>query len=112
MASQKVCRLRLLEVMHSGDSQSCPSQDVDISIESGGLAIVLELAGYGTYEDEDAAPVLLELHEGIPRLIVWADINDSEPTHIINLDRARKDERDKEDTCKTGDAPRGACDSG
>ena len=49
-------------------------------------------AGYGLYAcaDGTAGPILLELHEGRLRLIVWDDINLEDPSHIIDLEVAGK----------------------
>jgi len=30
--------------------------------------------------------ILIELANGVPQLVIWADKNQEEPTHIINLD--------------------------
>lgn len=56
-------------------------------------AITLKIAGHETCNGIDDAVVLLELYEGVPRLIVWADINSEEPTHIIDLSGADKKKR-------------------
>ena len=39
------------------------------------------------------APILLERHDGKLRLVVWADINEQEPTHIIDLSGALESNR-------------------
>jgi hypothetical protein len=56
-------------------------------------AITLKIAGYETCNGIDDAVVLLEHYEGVPRLVVWADINNEEPTHIIDLSGAEKKRR-------------------
>lgn len=38
-------------------------------------------------------PVALELYEGSVRLIVWSDINQEDPTHVIPLDGALESAR-------------------
>jgi hypothetical protein len=45
---------------------------------------------------EDFGVVDLEYHEGKPRLLVYADINKDQPTHIIDLSGAKISNR-KED---------------
>jgi len=69
------------------------SIQVEVAEEPGGLA--LYPAGYGlnTCADGTAGPILLELHEGRLRLIVWDDINLEDPSHIIDLESAREDQR-------------------
>jgi hypothetical protein len=52
--------------------------------------LCLYLDGYGDFcsTPGQGVPILLELLEGKPRLIVWADISREEPTHIIDLSGA------------------------
>lgn len=55
--------------------------------------IAISLAGYSTktsIEGFDDAIVFLELYDGKPRLLVWADINSEDPTHIIDLSGAHE----------------------
>ncbi|MDV3001011.1 MAG: hypothetical protein N5P05_002617 [Chroococcopsis gigantea SAG 12.99] len=40
---------------------------------------------YGTY-----SCLLIEISDGSLKLIVWADINSEDPTHVIELEGARK----------------------
>ena len=51
--------------------------------------------GYGDFSSADGHgyPVFLELYQGTLRLVVFADINQEEPTHIIDLEGAREDRR-------------------
>jgi hypothetical protein len=74
---------------HDGD------RDIRVEIveEQGGLAIYP--AGYGCYPcaDGTAGPILLEVHEGRLRLVVWDDINFEDPGHEIDLEAAREDRR-------------------
>jgi hypothetical protein len=51
--------------------------------------------GYGDFGSAEGhgCPVFLELHQGKLRLIVFADINTEDPTHIIDLEGAREDRR-------------------
>lgn len=37
----------------------------------------------------------VEKSEGVLRLVVWADINDESPTHIIELDKAKNSNREQ-----------------
>lgn len=67
------------------------TQSVKVLTERDGLALILEPKGYGTKEDPDAGPVLLEKYNGCLRLVVWADKNFANPTHIINLEDAKVD---------------------
>jgi hypothetical protein len=56
------------------------------------------LDGHGTLTmDPGHGPViLLEYLDGVPRLIVWADINQEDPTHVIELRKASEKARRKQ----------------
>ena len=66
-----------------------------VKVEKDGLALLIGVQGYGemTAEDGQAHPILLERFHGKLRLIVWGDINEENPTHIIDLEPAREDAR-------------------
>lgn len=60
---------------------------VNVQESFAGLAISIE--GCGEYSSTgDGVPILLECIDGIPRLVVWADITREDPTHIIDLSGA------------------------
>jgi hypothetical protein len=69
-----------------------------IDAENPSLLVRLEGTGDRSSHDGMGWPVLVEIYEGTPRLIVWADINQEDPTHIIDLsgalDSARRDEEE------------------
>ena len=69
---------------------------VSVSVENDGLALVVHPEGYGVYDTDEAAPILLERHQGKLRLIVWADINEEDPTHIIDLEGAKNTQRNED----------------
>lgn len=48
--------------------------------------------GYGekAAENGHGFPVMLEVHQGRLRLLVWGDINLEDPTHSISLEGARE----------------------
>jgi len=51
-------------------------------------AVMVKLIGYGTcvMEDGRGFPVCIELStKGSPKVMVWADINNEDPTHMIDL---------------------------
>lgn len=60
--------------------------------------LLIRFKGYGDCcsAEGHGVPIILERYEGKLRLIVWADINKEDPTHIIDLEEAREDNR-KED---------------
>jgi len=47
--------------------------------------------GYSVNTAEgDSPPVVIENYGGILRVLVWADINQENPTHVISLSEARE----------------------
>jgi len=63
--------------------------------DNDGLAVSLD--GYSTKTRVigfDDAVIYLEMYDGSPRLLVWADINSEDPTHIIDLSGAHVSLRD------------------
>ena len=54
------------------------------------------IEGMGTAWSPNDAPIYLQFHEGEWRLMVWADINSHDPTHIISMSGALESNR-KED---------------
>ena len=59
-------------------------QMVSIIGEPAGCGLVIHPDGYGT-SDGNYGPIYPEQFGGGLRLLVWADINESEPTHVIEL---------------------------
>jgi len=57
--------------------------------------ITLDLEEHGLNELESGCGeiIYLERYEGSLRLIVWADINDADPTHVIDLSSALESNR-------------------
>ena len=51
--------------------------------------------GYSDYcsQDGEGEQVLIENRHGVPHVIIWADINDEDPTHIVSLAGAAESER-------------------
>ncbi len=61
-----------------------------------GSGIWIEPEGYSdmdTAEEFSSAIVTLEVCKGKLRLVVWADINKEDPTHVIDLEGAKKSAR-------------------
>lgn len=68
-------------------------QPKDIGVTREGAGVCLSIPGYGdkTSADGHGAPILLTCGDGMPpKLYVWADINQEDPTHIIDLDEAQE----------------------
>lgn len=62
--------------------------NINVQMENGNLALVVSPEGYGHNEMDDTGPILLELHEGRLRLVIWDDINHPEPI-IVDMEKAR-----------------------
>jgi hypothetical protein len=84
---------RILGTVILNDTTDKPGHTrIVVSIERDNLALTLHPEGTGTW-DGPYAPILLERHEGSVRLVVWADINQQDPTHIIDLSDALESNR-------------------
>tara|TARA_B100000900_G_scaffold366696_1_gene342711 strand:- start:442 stop:681 length:240 start_codon:yes stop_codon:yes gene_type:complete len=51
-----------------------------------GVEIFIE--GMGTRCEQGGSPIYLDKHDGKWVLKVWADINQEDPTHVIDLEKA------------------------
>lgn len=76
---------------------SAGTSNVTVSVEKDSLALIIHPEGMGTW-DGPYAPVLLERHEGKVRLVIWADINQQDPTHLIDLSGALESTRAADDS--------------
>ena len=57
--------------------------------------LLIGVDGYGemTAYDGHGFPILVEFHQGELQVMVWGDINNEDPTHVISLEGAREDAR-------------------
>jgi hypothetical protein len=72
--------------------ESKATSNVTVSVEKDNLALIVHPEGMGAW-DGPYAPILLERHQGKMRLVIWADINQQDPTHIIDLSGALESNR-------------------
>jgi len=58
-------------------------------------SIFVSPKGYGECGAQDGygCPIKVEVWQGELRVIVWGDINQEDPTHIISLEGAKEDKR-------------------
>lgn len=58
-------------------------------------SILLAFDGYGDHASQEGYghPVCIEVYQGKLRILVWDDINQEDPTHIISLEGARESAR-------------------
>lgn len=77
------------------DASERVSEPVQVLIDCRESGINIRPKQYGDFDSEAGfgAPIYLELYEGELRLIVWSDINQQEPTHVISLEGAREARR-------------------
>jgi hypothetical protein len=62
---------------------------LDATIETTTLGIELRFTGYGDCATEGCGcPIFVEFYEGKLWLRVWADINQEDPTHCIDMSGA------------------------
>jgi hypothetical protein len=61
-----------------------------VSLHAEGYGDRTSAAGHGT-------PVFIELYRGELRVILWTDINEEDPTHVIPLDGAKEGRRRADD---------------
>lgn len=63
-----------------------------VRLEPSERGIDVYFEGYGTADMQDGygAPMWIELSQGHPRVLLWGDINEEDPTHDISLARARE----------------------
>ena len=88
--AEKTLAFALLE--HGHDEQQ--EQLTGAVTEQGG-ALLIHLDGCGNFWSAggQGTVVVVELANGCPRVLVWADINQEDPTHTICLKSTREDRR-------------------
>lgn len=62
-----------------------------------GIDIFFEGYGQNGMAEGHGSPIYIELYEGKPKLMVWADINNEEPTRVIDLSGAKESKREPDD---------------
>lgn len=79
-----------LRDIHTGDKRQVP---VEVKFKNG--ALYLRPEGTGDYYSEDKCgfPIMMEYYNGSVRLVIWSDINQQDPTHIIPLEGALESKR-------------------
>jgi hypothetical protein len=72
------------------------SKEVVIDIEQKHRSLSISPRDYGdkTSQDGNGTPIMLEVYKGKLRLLVWDDINQEDPSHVIDMEGARETERE------------------
>ena len=81
--------VKLRDVMQEGP-------EVQLKVGPDGIDLLAEGFGTLTMQPGYGGIAYLEYAEGRLRLLVWADINQEDPTHIIDLEGARESARKPE----------------
>jgi hypothetical protein len=72
--------------------EDSPHLKCKISIEPYGIAIAFE--GYGEYTSEKGGAIIfIEQIEGVPRMLIWDDINKEDSVQEIGFEGAREELR-------------------
>ena len=80
----------IAELTEQGDKENTKPLNVALENVNGSLLIAPEGYGDSVSSEGNGTPVLLEVYEGKLRLVVWSDINQEDPTHIIELSGAKE----------------------
>ena len=83
----------LTDQMGDTDTLKTPAK-----INCRGGAIFVHIDGYGDScsPDNQGFPIAIEIAEGVARVVIWADVNQEDPTHIIPLTNAKENLRIEE----------------
>lgn len=69
---------------------------IDIEIYDGHVIIHSIDYGENTAIEGQGRPIMIEYYEGELRVILWSDINQEEPTHIVSMEGAKESKRVRE----------------
>lgn len=75
---------------------TAPQTHTKVRIYYAGIEV--DFKGYGTRcQDEGYGyPVLIEIRNGVPHVLIWTDINNEDATHVISLEGAAESKRKPE----------------
>ena len=77
-------------------AEATPVKQVKAKITDEGDCICISAEGYSDgCSVKDGQIAMLEVWEGELRLVVWSDINQEDPTHIISLEGAKIENREE-----------------
>lgn len=76
---------------HMYDHGKCKSIPCTMRVINGMLAIYVQ--GYGEYAASpgNGSPILIEHSEGNLKVHLWSDINQKDPTHSVDMSRAKEE---------------------
>ena len=59
-------------------------------------SIQISLGENASFGDDGTLVVMVDYSTGSPKVIIWGDADQKDPTHIISLDKSYRDESDDE----------------
>lgn len=77
------------------DQADYEAEELEVTVKEFNGTLLIGAKGYGEMcsDDDNGHPVVIELYEGKFRVIAWADINKEDCTHIIDLSKAKVENR-------------------
>ena len=75
------------------DTASDKKQYVKVDFFDDHICICPEGYGDKTSKDGHGAPIMIEIHEGKVKVILWSDINQEDPTHNVDMSGAMETKR-------------------
>jgi hypothetical protein len=72
--------------------------EVEAQLNALGVGIGIEGHGDCSSEDGYGIPIFLELYDGKVMLRVWTDINNEDPTYVIDMSGALETNRNEQDS--------------
>lgn len=79
--------MKIIGNIHTAPSDSPETIEAEIIFNERGISIGFD--GYGDKTtDGRGTPIYIELHNGVPKIYIWGDINYDDPTLIISLEGA------------------------
>lgn len=97
--------MHLKNIIH--DTHPAGERQVELAVIPNHQSLIIEAAGHGVCNMDDSSElgkghrpvVALEIWDGELRVIVWSDINEEDPTHIIPLTDAQTNKRQEGSGC-------------
>ena len=77
---------------------------LQIKLSSNGHQIAIDAKGYGDFTSKKGrgTPAIVEWNDGKLRIVAWGDINQEDPTDIVDLSNAKESKRGKGTPAKIG----------
>lgn len=85
-------KIESVEFSLRGVSQGHGEEKLKGGIKTGPTYLEISFEGYGDFCSQDSlgSPLVIEYYQGEIRIVIWANINQEDPTHVISLEGARE----------------------